>query len=196
MKYVYSAVFILLLGFVIAAAEKHLNVEMAKTKNYEAPIQQQETTIYEYHSHGVPYEFTQDSHEYIADQAIHETFYGEATPVTSNHIKEHYIAQFESLQNQALQELSQLVQVVIEDYTDKKANGEPISYLSFYQTYYPQLKQLESYIDAEFAEKYTQLEEELVQYGYSPDKALKFKEQFETSKQDKLKELISLVSGN
>lgn len=196
MKYIYSAVFILLLGFVIAAAEKHLNVETAKTKNYEAPIQQ-EITIYEFEPHGVPYEFTQHSHEFVAtNPAMEDNFYGEATPVNSSQIKEPYVAQFEQLQTQALQEFSALVQEVFEDYTTKKTNGEPISYLSFYRTYYPQLKQLESYIDAEFAKKYAQLEEELVQYGYSPDKALKFKEQFETSKRDKLKEVMSLVLGD
>ncbi|QOY37001.1 hypothetical protein AWH56_004970 [Anaerobacillus isosaccharinicus] len=91
MKYVYSAIFILLLGFVVAAVEKHLNVEMAKTKNYDTLIQQ-ETTIYELEPHGVPYEFTQDSHEYIAtNQAIDDSYYGEATPVTSYQIKEPYL---------------------------------------------------------------------------------------------------------
>lgn len=196
MKYVYSTIFILLLGFVNAAAEKHLNVEMAKTENYDTLIQQ-ETTIYELEPHGVPYEFTQDSHEYVAtDQAIEESYYGEATPVTSSQIKEPYVAQLEQLQNQALQEFSALVQEVFAEYTAKKANGEPISYLSFYRTYYPQLKQLESHIEAEFAEKYAQLEQDLVQYGYSPDKALKFKEQFEVSKQDMVKELMSLVLGD
>lgn len=196
MKYIYSAVFILLLGFGIAAAEKQLNVEMAKTKNYGAPIHQ-ETTIYEFEPHGVPYEFTQNSHEYVAaNHAMEDNYYGEATPVSSSQIKEPYVAQFEQLQNQALQEFSALVQEVFEDYATKKTNGEPISYLSFYRTYYPQLKQLERHIDAEFAEKYAQLEDELVQYGYSPDKALKFKEQFETSKQDKLKEVMSYFIGD
>ncbi|MCT8140160.1 hypothetical protein H1D32_22155 [Anaerobacillus sp. CMMVII] len=190
MKYLYSVIFILTLGFIIAAAEQHLNVENSKIEDITPNEFPEPYSSFDYDdAHGIPYEFLSGNIEHL------ELHNEEAVFVSSAQIKEPYVAQFEQLQHQALQEITNLIGVIIEDYSTKKANGESISYLNFYRTYYPKLKQIESNIDTEFAETYAQVEKELVHYGFSPDKALKFKEQYDSTKQEKLKELMSLILG-
>jgi hypothetical protein len=196
MKYLYCLLFVLGLGFIVATAEHHLNVEGTRTEDTSLSTRmatEPYISDYEAEPHGVPFEFM--NNDYSASQEFYDHDFRDAIAVTSAQIKEPFVIQFELLQNQALQELSALINTIFDDYTMKKANGESISYLNFYRTYYPKLKELERSTDADFAEKYAQLEQELAHYGYSPDKALKFKEQFELTKQNKIKELMSLVLG-
>ena len=164
MKYVYCMIFVLGLGFLVSVAEQKLG-----------------TAAFE------------DFHSKHIGEVIDPRETNLSNEVTSAQIKEPYETRFEKLQTEALEEVSNLIEVAIDDYRTKKSNGETISYLYFFQTYYPQVKQLESTIDDTFLQKFTQLEEELAYYGYSPEKAAKFKEQFEQVKQEQLKEVKNRV---
>ncbi|RXJ01689.1 hypothetical protein DS745_09425 [Anaerobacillus alkaliphilus] len=183
MKYLYGGVLILILGFVVAAAEHHLNVTSEKSTETIEFQAEKNIPLNAAETHGVPTEFLANTNkEYVS-------------PLTSEQIKEPYLEQFEVLQADALEEISSLIKIVYEDYVTKKENDEPISYLYFYRNYYPKLKQLEEQINLSFTDMYKQLEQELIKQGYSAEKALPIKEQFEQTKKDHLKELMALVTN-
>lgn len=175
MKYLYGTIFILLLGFGIASIEQHLLVTNETGENDREPGTI--SSSYEDEAHGVPLEFADNINQ-----------------KTSDEIKQPYLEKFERLQSDTMKEVANLINLVHNDYLARKESEEPISYLYFYRTYFPKLKQLENQTEASFKEKYEQLEQELAEHGYSKEYALPFKQQFEQTKQDQLKQLMALIS--
>ncbi|OIJ22354.1 hypothetical protein BKP45_06885 [Anaerobacillus alkalidiazotrophicus] len=173
--------------------ENQVNVQQSefrvkdKMNVSEKVISQEEPRSYfDDKRHGVPKEFLEaeerQEYSYVEDTS---------TFVTSEQIKEKYETSFEQLQEEAFQKVSNLASKAIDEY----ANEENPSLISFYRTYYPKLKDLESEIDFDFEKMYKDLEAELTYFGYSVDKAVPFREQYEAIKQEKVQSLYSMLTN-
>jgi hypothetical protein len=197
MKFAYIMIFLLLLGGVFAIEQKvnksDVEIEFEKQQLDELIIPVQEIDYSEEERHGLPPEFQADyynSHKY--DSISIEDG---SSLIGSSEIKEQYSARFDQLKEEAFQEMTNLVEVAMMDYVSKKQNDESISLLYFYRTYYPKLKELEESVDTAFQEKYTQLEQELENHGFSSEKAVPFKKEYEETKQNQLKEFMKLITN-
>ncbi len=150
--------------------------------------------------HGVPEEFTlKNSEDHTTNIEGHTSnneqvnYYREEIVTTSASIKQNYEEKFEALETTAIEEVTNMVELAMDDYRSKKQNGENISYFYFFRTYYPKVTALQNEIDTNFAKKYNDLQEELEKHGYSPEKAERFKEEFEEKKNDLMKQMKRLV---
>lgn len=136
--------------------------------------------------HGIPKEFLEtDSEEKI-------TGYSEQF-LTSKEIEETFTGEFQHLEENAIVEVANLVELAMDDYKSKKQNNEDISYFYFYRTYYPKVTTLENEIESAFEKKYTDLRGELEKHGFSPEKAEKFKQEFEIKKKEQLRQMMMMV---
>lgn len=149
--------------------------------------------------HGIPEEFIRkNSEEHSSNFGGHTNhsdeqvnYFKEEIVTTSASIKQNYEEKFEALETSAIEEVTNLVELAMNDYRSQKDNGENISYFYFFRTYYPKVTALQNDIDTRFEKKYTSLQDELKKHGYSPEKAERFKEEFEGKKDD----LMEMVKG-
>lgn len=184
--------FLLLLGTLLVIVENQVNVQQNevqvkdKMNVSEKVISEEEPPSYfDDERHGVPKEFSEaEERQEFSYEEDTSTF------VTSEQIKEKYETSFDRLQEEAFQKVSNLASKAIDEYV----NEENPSLISFYRTYYPKLKDLESEIDFDFEKIYKDLEAELTYFGYSVDKAVPFREQYEAIKQEKLQSLLSMLN--
>ncbi|QPC47571.1 hypothetical protein [Mangrovibacillus cuniculi] len=111
--------------------------------------------------------------------------------VTVAFIKNRYAPSFENLQAQANEKIDGIVGRAFDEYKEKKASGESISYSYFYSKYKGAADNLEANTDSAFQVIYGALQSELKQYGFSPSHAEEFKEQYETAKSARQSALLS-----
>jgi ABC-type cobalt transport system substrate-binding protein len=104
------------------------------------------------------------------------------TELTVATIKDTYRPVFESLEAQANAKIDSLVSRAIGEYRSKKDSGESISFGYFYQKYTSAGRALEGKTDETFNFIYSSLQSDLRKYGYSPNHAQEFKEQYENAK--------------
>lgn len=139
--------------------------------------------------HGIPNSFLN-----VQDEQA--TYYNKEVNTTSAAIKKGYEEKFKQLEAAATEKVIQLVDQAMNDYVTKKQNGENISYFYFFRTYYPKVTSLQNEIEAAFETKYSAVQNELAIYGYSPEKAEKFKNEFEKKKSDLKRQLMMKVVEN
>ena len=105
-----------------------------------------------------------------------------AQKVTAQTIKAKYLPTFQSLESQANGRINSLVGAAMNEYSQKKANGESISVGYFFQKYSGAGRSLEGQTDAAFNYIYSALQNELKRNGFSPDSAKSLKASYEQSK--------------
>lgn len=106
-------------------------------------------------------------------------------------IKNKYAPSFESLQSQAHGKINSLVGRAKAEYSEKKSNGESISYGYFYQKYMGAAASLEGQTDAVFNQLIGAVESELQQNGYSKEYAQSFRDQYQAEKESMRSSIIS-----
>lgn len=106
-------------------------------------------------------------------------------------IKNKYAPSFESLQSQAHGKINSLVGRAKAEYSEKKSNGESISYGYFYQKYMGAAASLEGQTDAVFNQLIGAVESELQQNGYSKEYAQSFRDQYKAEKESMRSSIIS-----
>ncbi|MCM3087224.1 hypothetical protein M3557_04790 [Bhargavaea ginsengi] len=106
-------------------------------------------------------------------------------------IKNKYAPSFESLQSQAHGKINSLVGRAKAEYSEKKSNGESISYGYFYQKYMGAAASLEGQTDAVFNQLIGAVESELQKNGYSKEYAQSFRDQYQAEKESMRSSIIS-----
>jgi hypothetical protein len=196
-KYAYIMIFLLLLGGVFAIEQKvntsDVEIEYEKQQLEEQIIPVKELEYGEEERHGLPPEF--QGNYFHSDISESSSIEEGSSLIGSSEIKDQYSARFDQLKEEAFQDMTNLVEVAMMDYVMKKQDDDSISLIYFYRTYYPKFKILEERVDAAFQEKYTQLETDLQKHGFSPEKAVPFKKEYEETKQNQLKEFMKLITN-
>lgn len=114
---------------------------------------------------------------------------------TVGSIKQKYIPTLENLQSQADSKLNTLVSHAKKEYSDKKANGESVSYGYFYNKYVGAANGLEARTDAVFAGVISAVEKDLVANGYDKSYAKSLIEDYNAKKKARKDSLLSKVVG-
>jgi hypothetical protein len=97
---------------------------------------------------------------------------------------------FTELESQANGKIDSLLSYALNEYQNKTANGEEISYFYFYAKYNAAGKQLEASTDASFNYIYNALVNDLKKNGYSASNAEPIKEQYNSLKTSRRSALI------
>jgi hypothetical protein len=185
MKYAVTLFFLLLLSAGILT-KYGVNNEQDNPKTEETSFQTTETPKpihalkenFSEDSHGVPEEFQENSSQ---------------GSKTSDAIKATYSEKFKHLESTAIAEILTIAKEAMSEFQSKKQNGEEISYLYFYQTYYPKITALQKEIDTAFEEKYTELQTELITHGHPPENAEMFKVEYEEKKKQQMQQLMGVL---
>ncbi|MGN7385531.1 hypothetical protein [Sporosarcina sp. SAFN-015] len=111
-------------------------------------------------------------------------------------IKAKYEPVFAKLEGQADQKINALIGRAKKEYSDKKANGEKISYGYFYNKYMGAATSLEASTDSVFHGVVKAVEAELEANGYSKSYAQTFVDQYEATKKARRDSIISKATGN
>ncbi|MBU8909005.1 hypothetical protein [Desertibacillus haloalkaliphilus] len=122
---------------------------------------------------------------------------GEASTVpgtTAEKIQTKYEPAFNQLEDYATNQLDQLINRAVDEYQEKQASDEGISYTYFYSKYKSAADQLEAQIDSHFDEIYTTLKDDLEQHGHQTDKASIYKEHYEAEKRARMNGLLQRVA--
>lgn len=117
------------------------------------------------------------------------------TKPTVAEVKAKYEGVFNQLEGQADSKLNALISKAKNEYTDKKANGEKISYGYFFNKYMGAANTLEANTDAVFYGVVQAVEAELVANGFSKTHAKSFVEHYETTKKARRDSLMKKVTG-
>lgn len=112
---------------------------------------------------------------------------------SAEEVKGKYRQSFESLEVQANNKLNNLIARAYDEYTEKKNNGESISYSYFYSKYKNALDALEAQTDKAFLTIYDTLINDLTSLGYDPAKATVFKEEYERTKNSQKHVLLQRI---
>ena len=114
---------------------------------------------------------------------------------TVSSIKQKYVPTLENLQSQADSKLNTLVGHAKKEYSDKKANGESISYGYFYNKYVGAANGLEARTDAVFAGVIKAVEKDLVANGYDKSYAQNLVDDYNAKKKARKDSLLNKVMG-
>lgn len=114
----------------------------------------------------------------------------ETEKVTVAAIKGKYSPTMSSLQSQANGRINALIGRAIEEYQNKKANGDSVNYAYFYNKYTSAATELEGRTDTVFYQVVGVIEKELVANGYSKSHSQSFVESYETAKEDRRSALL------
>ncbi|RXJ01669.1 hypothetical protein DS745_09320 [Anaerobacillus alkaliphilus] len=106
-----------------------------------------------------------------------------------------YLSSFEELEAQANERLDQLVKHAYNEYKEKKAKKESISFPYFYGKYKTAGKALETQSDEAFYSLYTTLQNDLEKHGYDKATVTYFKTEYEQTKKDRQTALFSKVKN-
>jgi hypothetical protein len=117
----------------------------------------------------------------------------ESTPTkpTSQQILAVYKPSFTDLKSQADSRLNSLMVTAYDEYKIQKASGEKVSYLSLYQKYKSSSDIMQTKVDASFNTIYSSLQSSLKEYGYSPDLAKTYQNQYNQEKQQLRNKIVS-----
>jgi len=120
----------------------------------------------------------------------------ETTPKpTVSTIKQKYVPTLENLQSQADSKLNTLVGHAKKEYSDKKANGESISYGYFYNKYVGAANGLEARTDAVFAGVIKAVEKDLVANGYDKSYSKNLVDDYNAKKKARKDSLLNKAMG-
>jgi len=120
----------------------------------------------------------------------------ETTPKpTVSSIKQKYVPTLENLQSQADSKLNTLVGHAKKEYSDKKANGESISYGYFYNKYVGAANGLEARTDAVFAGVIKAVEKDLVANGYDKSYSKNLVDDYNAKKKARKDSLLNKAMG-
>ncbi len=114
---------------------------------------------------------------------------------TVSSIKQKYVPALENLQSQADNKLNTLVGHAKKEYSDKKANGESISYGYFYNKYVGAANGLEARTDAVFAGVIKAVEKDLVANGYDKSYAQNLVDDYDAKKKERKDSLLNKAMG-
>lgn len=117
------------------------------------------------------------------------------TKPTVGSIKQKYVPTLESLQSQADSKLNTLVGHAKKEYSDKKANGESISYGYFYNKYVGAANGLEARTDAVFAGVIKAVERDLVASGYDKSYSKNLVDDYNAKKKARKDSLLNKAMG-
>src|SRR5690606_11874898 len=115
--------------------------------------------------------------------------------VTVADVKGKYEPVFRQLEGQADAKISALIGRAKKEYTDKKVNGESISYGYFYNKYMGAANNMEASTDAAFYGVVKALEAELTANGYNKSHAQNFIDEYETMKKTRRDGIIKKAMG-
>lgn len=118
-----------------------------------------------------------------------------STKPTVAEVKAKYEVVFNQLEGQADSKLNSLISKAKKEYTDKKANGEKISYGYFFNKYMGAANTLEANTDAVFYGVVQAVEAELAANGFSKTHAKSFVEHYEATKKARRDSLMKKVTG-
>lgn len=110
-------------------------------------------------------------------------------------VKGKYEPVFRQLEAQADTKINSLIGRAKKEYSDKKANGESISYGYFYNKYMGAATSLESSTDAVFYGVIEAVEAELVANGYNKSYAKSFIDEYEATKKSRRDGILKKVVG-
>ncbi len=113
--------------------------------------------------------------------------------LTEEKIVKSYLGTFESLEAQANERLNHLIKRAHNEYKDKKANKESISYPYFYVKYKTAGEELESLADRSFYVIYEALQQDLVKHGHDPEAAAHLVTTYEKAKKARETALFNKV---
>ena len=113
------------------------------------------------------------------------------TNVTVDTIKERYRPSFENLEAQANGKIKALVGRAFSEYSEKKVNGEEISYSYFLTKYKTAGEALEAKTDQAFEKLYGALQQELKDNGFDPNEAADVRSAYEAEKKERGNALLS-----
>lgn len=114
---------------------------------------------------------------------------------TVSSIKQKYVPTLENLQSQADNKLNTLVGRAQKEYSDKKANGESISYGYFYNKYVGAANGLEARTDAVFAGVIKGVEKDLVANGYDKSYSKNLVDDYNAKKKARKDSLLNKAMG-
>jgi len=115
--------------------------------------------------------------------------------VTVAVIKKRYRAAFEQLESQANQRVDSLIARAVNEYSEKKSNGEEISFSYFYVKYSNAGKSLEAMTDSTFNSVYGQLEKDLQAHGYSTAHAKEYRDAYDQMKEQRRSAIMNKIKG-
>ena len=114
---------------------------------------------------------------------------------TVSSIKQKYVPTLENLQSQADSKLNTLVGHAKKEYSDKKANGESISYGYFYNKYVSAANGLEARTDSVFAGVIKAVEKDLVVNGYDKSSSKNLVDDYNAAKKARKDSLLNKAMG-
>lgn len=109
-----------------------------------------------------------------------------STPKKSNQIKEQYEAAFAALEEQSTDRLYKMVSLAKNEYLEKQANGQTISYPYFYNKYTSAASELEKQTDEFFYALIAQMKQDLKANGLPQSTTETYVQEYEKRK-DKLR---------
>ncbi|WP_394138170.1 hypothetical protein [Cytobacillus oceanisediminis] len=134
---------------------------------------------------------SQSSSNSSSSDQTSETASEQISEVSVASIKNKFRPSFENLQSQADAKINSIVARAFGEYTEKRNDGESISFAYFFQKYSSAGDELESKTDTAFNMIYGALEEDLKKHGFSPSHAKSFKEEYEQAKKARESALLS-----
>jgi len=120
----------------------------------------------------------------------------DSTKVTVATIKDKYTPALSSLEVQANSRINALVGRAVQEYQEKKENGESVNYAYFYNKYTAAAAELEGRTDKVFKQVVGIIEKELVTNGYSKSHAQTFVDEYEAAKEARKSALINKAMNN
>ncbi|WP_252501988.1 hypothetical protein [Sporosarcina sp. Marseille-Q4943] len=116
--------------------------------------------------------------------------------VTVADVKGKYEPVFKQLEGQADAKINSLIGRAKKEYSDKKANGESISYGYFYNKYMSAANNLEANTDAAFYGVIKAVEAELAANGYNKSYAQSFIDEYEATKKARRDGILKKAVGS
>lgn len=113
--------------------------------------------------------------------------------VTPQSIKDRYRPSFESLEAQANSKINALAGRAFNEYKEKKANGEKISYSYFLTKYKTAGEALEAKTDQAFNKLYAALLKDLKTQGFDPKEAEEIRATYEATKKERRNILLTMA---
>lgn len=118
----------------------------------------------------------------------------EQKPTVAN-IKDKYASSFSALQSQAESKLSGLIGLAKEEYSNKKGNGESVSFGYLYNKYMAAASGMEASTDAAFESLMGVVESDLENNGFNKSYASSFRDDYEATKESLRSELYNKALG-
>lgn len=116
---------------------------------------------------------------------------GQSQKLTESAIIGKYQQVFGGLENQANAKIDALLSYAVDEYKQKKANGEKISYFYFYSKYNSAANNLEAGTDQSFNYIYNAMVKDLTASGYSAGDAQPIKDQYNSLKEQRRSALLN-----